>query len=57
MVLQRWKQMTVARRLFVAVCGMFQDFFSYGITRRVNLFPDQSPCLINPALVLCIPIL
>ena len=50
---QRWKQLIIARRLIVAICGMFQGFFSYGIIRRVNLFSDQSP-LHNLALVLCI---
>ena len=55
-LLQRWKQMIIARRLIVAVRGMFQGFFSYGIIRRINLFSDKSPCLINLTLVLCIPI-
>lgn len=44
-LLQRWKQLIIARRLIVAVCGVFQGFFSYGIIRRVYLFSDQSPCI------------
>jgi hypothetical protein len=37
--------MIITGRLIVAICGMFQGLFSYGIIRHVNLFSDQLLCV------------